>query len=243
MTLEIEQETMQDDEMNYGLPTEGRIIVSECNLNNIEQKKLSDFPKVHCPYIRKQVSKKQYLVTPEINEGYEWVFDDPDTIAVEKLHGTNVKIYIEDKKLITIQNRKTPIDRIALNNGQNHIIEGVYNYLSTIQVRNLDGEYAGELIGPKVNGNPYNLVHHTWYGFNDAIERLRYRQYEKMEHDFESIESWMRDSLKSKLHAKIDCWEAYAEGVIFYNLKRKAEGKTYMAKLRRDMYSWFYDYE
>jgi hypothetical protein len=32
----------------------------------------------------------------------------------------------------------------------------------------------------------------------------------------------------------------FAEGVIFYNLKRKAEGKTHMAKLRRDMFDWYY---
>ena len=31
-----------------------------------------------------------------------------------------------------------------------------------------------------------------------------------------------------------------AEGVIFYNLRRKAEGKTWMAKLRRDMFDWCY---
>jgi len=32
----------------------------------------------------------------------------------------------------------------------------------------------------------------------------------------------------------------FAEGVIFYNLKRRAENKTYMAKLRRDMFDWYY---
>ena len=31
-----------------------------------------------------------------------------------------------------------------------------------------------------------------------------------------------------------------SEGIILYNLKRKAEKKTYMAKLRRDMFEWFY---
>ncbi|MCP4674639.1 MAG: hypothetical protein GY854_03825 [Deltaproteobacteria bacterium] len=99
------------------------------------------FPKLHCPFIRQtfQVNKKHwkehgaklklrkaevYLVVDRINPGYEWVFDDPDTIAVEKLDGTNVKIL--------------------------------------------------------------------------------------------------------------------TEGVVFYNLKRKAEKKTYMAKLRRDMFDWFY---
>ena len=31
-----------------------------------------------------------------------------------------------------------------------------------------------------------------------------------------------------------------AEGIVFYSLKRKAEGKVYMAKLRRSMFKWFY---
>lgn len=31
-----------------------------------------------------------------------------------------------------------------------------------------------------------------------------------------------------------------AEGVIFYNLKRKSEGKSWMAKLRRNMFDWYY---
>ncbi len=41
-----------------------------------------------------------------------------------------------------------------------------------------------------------------------------------------------------------------AEGVVFYNLKRKAEGKIWQAKLRRDMFEWYisdkidiYDYD
>ena len=66
---------------------------------------LSDFPKVQCPFVRKifPVNKDDfkkygsqyqlrnpevYLVTNEVSPGFEWVFDDPDTIAVEKLDGT-----------------------------------------------------------------------------------------------------------------------------------------------------------
>jgi hypothetical protein len=73
---------------------------------------LTDYPKLHCPFVRKTYEVNQddwrkhgrklqlrkpevYLVTPEINPGYEWVFDDPDTIAVEKLDGTNVKLLID----------------------------------------------------------------------------------------------------------------------------------------------------
>ena len=35
--------------------------------------------------------------------------------------------------------------------------------------------------------------------------------------------------------------KVFAEGVVFYNLKRKALNQTYMAKLRRDMFDWFYE--
>jgi hypothetical protein len=33
----------------------------------------------------------------------------------------------------------------------------------------------------------------------------------------------------------------FAEGIILYNLRRKQEGKIWMAKLRRDMFPWFYE--
>jgi hypothetical protein len=31
-----------------------------------------------------------------------------------------------------------------------------------------------------------------------------------------------------------------AEGLVFYNLKRKENKETYQAKLRRNMFDWFY---
>ncbi len=34
--------------------------------------------------------------------------------------------------------------------------------------------------------------------------------------------------------------DTMAEGVVFYNLRRKEEGKIYRAKLRRDMFDWYY---
>jgi hypothetical protein len=63
-----------------------------------EEPVLSNFPKLHCPFIRQtfKVNRKQwekhgsklglrtpeaYLVVDRVNPGYEWVFDDPDTIA------------------------------------------------------------------------------------------------------------------------------------------------------------------
>lgn len=63
-----------------------------------EKKMLSDFPKLECPFVRRLFSvnpeqwKKEgaalglrepevYLVTDQINPGYEWVFEDLDTFA------------------------------------------------------------------------------------------------------------------------------------------------------------------
>ena len=70
---------------------------------------LSDFPKLFCPFIRQSFkinseqykkaraqfnlrSPEVYLVVDRMTLGYEWVFEDEDTFALEKLNGTNIKI-------------------------------------------------------------------------------------------------------------------------------------------------------
>ena len=87
---------------------------------------LTDFPKIYCPFIRQtfKVDSGQfnahgskyglrmsevYLAVDRINTGYEWVFEDPETIAVEKLNGTNIKIRTEQGRLVAFQNRKNLI--------------------------------------------------------------------------------------------------------------------------------------
>lgn len=89
----------------------------------MEMETLGDFPKLYCPFIRqtfkvnrdhfKQFGRSYQLRTPEVylvidrvNPGYEWVFEDPETIAVEKLNGTNIKLKTENGRLVALQNRK-----------------------------------------------------------------------------------------------------------------------------------------
>ena len=127
---------------------------------------LTDFPKIHCPFIRKNfdVDKndwkehgrklkmrqpKLYLVVDKINPGYEWVFDDPDTFAVEKLDGSNVKILTEEGRLILIQNRKNIIDPLQIIKGTTHFVEGILRS-SSLGYINENGEQGGEIIGPKI---------------------------------------------------------------------------------------------
>ncbi len=222
---------------------------------------MSDFPKLHCPFIRQtfKTSKKDwkehgsklkmrkaevYLVVDRVNPGYEWVFEDAETFAVEKLDGSNVKVRTEGGRLTAVQNRKNVIDPLQIIKGKTFIMEGVFMSVGKGLVKK-DGEHAGELIGPKLQGNPYKLDLHEWYPFETTIERLKYRSFDEHERNFDNWSSWFKDWLFSRYFTKrasklgIDD-KVMAEGVVFYNLKRKAEGKTHMAKLRRDMFDWFY---
>lgn len=223
---------------------------------------LSDFPKIHCPFIRqtfkvdrddfKQHGAKLQLRTPEVylvvnrvNPGFEWVFEDPETIAVEKLDGTNIKILVEGGRLAAVQNRLNVVDPLQILHGKTFIMEGVYAAIDK-SFLSKDGEWAGELIGPKVQGNPYKLDQHLWYPFESALGNLRYRSFHEHERTFENWSAWFRDNLQSRFYvkraAKLGLTDSvFAEGVVFYNLKRRSESKSWMAKLRRNMYPWFYE--
>lgn len=219
---------------------------------------LSDFPKIECPFVRKIFSvnvddfKKYgqqlqlrspevYLVTDEINPGFEWVIDDPETIAVEKLNGTNVKLKTENGRLTQLQNRKNIIDPLQILKGKSFIVEGIFTAIQKGYVED-NKIQAGEVIGQKLQGNPYELNNHIWYPFEKAINHLRYKSFHQHERTLENFSLWFKDHLKSLYHSKQVGYEnaVFAEGVVFYNLKRKEENKVYMAKLRRDMFDWYY---
>lgn len=226
------------------------------NLSYHKMIKLPNFPKLHCPFIRQSFnvnvenwkkygkalqlrSPKVYLVTNEINPGYEWVFDDPDTFAVEKLNGSNICIKTEDGRLAAVQNRKNAIDILQIIKGQSHLIEGVFQSIGKGYVEK-NGEQYGELIGPKIQGNPYNLITHLWYPFEKAIKHLRYNSFDEHERSFDSWSLWFKDYLYSRFSTKRGDNTIFAEGIVLYNLKRKEKGKIWRAKLRRDMYKWYY---
>ena len=223
---------------------------------------LTDFPKIQCPFIRQTfpINAEQhkllgnklglrepevYLAVNRINPGYEWVFDDPDTFAVEKLNGTNIKLKTEHGRLIALQNRKNVIDPLQIISGKTFIIEGIFRAIGKGYIQ-ADGEQVGECLGPKVQGNPYKLDFHEWYPFEKAITDLRYKSFHEHERNYDNWSSWFKDWLHSRFYQKIASKKGltdkvFAEGVVFYNLKRKAENQPYMAKLRRDMFDWFYE--
>ncbi|MBF0312690.1 MAG: hypothetical protein HQK52_04700 [Oligoflexia bacterium] len=222
---------------------------------------LTDFPKLYCPFIRQTFKvdnddfkkfgrklqlkePKVYLVVDRINPGFEWVFNDPDTFAVEKLDGTNVKIKTEKGRLIAIQNRKNVIDPLQILNGKTFLMEGVFKAVDKGYVKD-NSESAGEIIGPKLQGNPYKLDYHEWYPFDRTIEALRYTSFHNHERNYDNFSSWFEKFLRSRYYMKLHkCAleeSVFAEGVIFYNLKRREQKLSWMAKLRRNMFPWFYE--
>ncbi len=194
--------------------------------------KIQDFPKLESPFVREMNEKGDYIVTDKIAEGFDWVFTDDTVMAIEKLHGTNVSIFIQDGIITSIWNRTERIP--FFNKGKVHIIQGILESYQRGYTEFLaDGQHFGELIGEKVNGNPYKIKGHLWIPFSTyAQEHLRFKSWGKYPKDFETISNWFKELMPLYALKKGDK-EGFVEGVVFTN----KDGR--MAKLRKDMFEWY----
>src|SRR3990167_3363663 len=199
--------------------------------------KIEDFPKIESPFVR-EMRMGEYIVTSRISLEYEWVFTDDKVIAVEKLDGTNVSILIQDGVITSVWNRTERIP--FFNKGKKWLIEGVLNSYERGYMEFLaDGQHFGELIGPKVNGNPYKLEEHVWIPFATyAREHLAYKSFGRYPKSFESFNDWFHGLIPLyawKIHSKEKVDKrpdefGFVEGVVFTH----PDGR--MAKLRKDMF-------
>lgn len=199
--------------------------------------KIEDMPKLESPFIRKEINGN-YVVTSEIAEGYEWVFEDESVMAIEKLHGTNVSIIIQDGNIVAVFNRTERIP--FFNKGKKHIIEGVLNSYERGYIEDLlDGQHFGELIGPKVNGNPYKLKEHLWIPFKTFGQKhLLYKSWGKYPKDFETISNWFKELMplySCMIQGADGRKDGFVEGIVFTH----PDGR--MAKLRKDMFDWWFE--
>ncbi len=208
----------------------------------MKMKKPYDMPKLESPFIRKEINGK-YILTPDITPGYEWVFEDSQTMAIEKLDGTNVSIYIQDGNITAIWNRDQRIP--VFSKQKTYIIDGVINsyrrgYMEFLE----DGQHFGEVIGVNINKNPYELTENIWIPFESFCQQhLKYKCWGKYPKTFESISNWFKElmplyyimqhgSKKIKMNDK-EQYIGFVEGIIFTH----PDGR--MAKLRRDMFDWY----
>lgn len=197
----------------------------------VKMVKIIDMPKLESPFVREEINGK-YIVIDKINPGYEWVFKDKTVMAIEKLHGTNVSILIQDGIITSCWNRTERIP--FFNKGKTHIIKGVLNSYSKGYMEFLpDGQHFGELIGPKLNGNPYNLNEYLWIPFNTyGQNHLRYKSWGLYPKTYEAISEWFKELMPLYASKKGDK-EGFVEGIVFTH----PDGR--MSKLRRDMFSWY----
>ena len=178
---------------------------------NKYQEKITDMPKIESPFVRDGA----HIVTPEIAEGYEWVFEDDRTMAIEKLHGTNISILIQHGIITNIWGRNERIP--FFNKAHRFVIEGLYNsYERGYMEFLIDGQHFGELIGPKVNKNPYKLKEHRWIPFETyAQEHLRYKSWGRYPKTFEAISEWFKELMPLYSLMTGIKENGFAEGVVF----------------------------
>lgn len=191
-----------------------------------------DFPKIQSPFVRENIDGR-YVVTPRIAEGYEWVFTDDSVACLEKLDGTNVSIIMRDGAVQSIWNRTNQIH--FFDTGKSFIVKGLINAAERGYLALPEGQHFGELIGPKVNGDSYQLREHIWIPFKTyAMEHLRYKSWGKYPRDYATISRWFQEDIFSLYFARLNkgC-KRYPEGVVFHH----PDGR--MAKLRRDMFLWY----
>ena len=199
---------------------------------------IKDMPKLESPFIRKIINN-QYIVTPEINPDYQWVFDGkPDeVVCMEKLNGTNVSILVEDATIKGIWNRKNRIP--FFNKTHSFIVQGVLEAYSKGYCELPDGQHFGELIGSKLQKNSLMTPVHIWIPFMSyGMKRLVYYSWHKYDKTFDSISRWFRKPIDEggifSLYARKKEHNIQPEGVVFHNLKTGQ-----MCKLRRDMFPWY----
>ena len=140
-------------------------------------------PKLHSPFVRKNINGN-YIVTPEIDPDYRWVFEDESVICQEKLDGTNVSIVIEDGRVTKVFNRTNEMDMLS----KNPVMEAVRNAYEKDYCNFTDGQYFGEAVGDRIQGNPYKLKDAIWLPFNTYfVKHLTYRTWGKYLKTYEVI--------------------------------------------------------
>jgi hypothetical protein len=230
------------------------------------------FPKIRSVYKRTDDSAGNYTVDPVVNDDFKWVFKNPCEVeAVEKIHGTNVAVYINDSKVTKISSRVgdrsmnlvDPYEQTE----KHYIVRGVQNSIRRGYTDNLvDGWNFGELVGPSVHQNPYDLDENLYIPFEWLRDKCAYRSYGKYSTEFEDISRWLREEIFSLFYSKMHgksleestvSNDIFVEGIVFIHPEFEGQisptdlddiqtdnydSVTHtICKLRRDMYSWYHD--
>lgn len=173
--------------------------------------KIEDMPKLESPFVRVGAD---YLVTPKINPGYEWVFEDEFVTCQEKLDDSNVSVVIENGKITRVFNRENELN-IWKNDPAVLAVREAYNrgYINLT-----DGQYFGEAIGERIQDNKYQIEGNIWLPYNTYFaEKLTYRTWGKYPKDFQTISDWFKDGLMSLFCMSRGNKSGFVDGVVFHH--------------------------
>lgn len=201
---------------------------------------VKDMPKLECPFKREEING-QYVCVPSFREEYKWILDSEQVIATEKFDGTNVSCVVQDGNIKFILNRT---NRIDIWKSERWFYAGVKRAIEEKKFKLDmcdDGQYFGELIGPKIQSNSYELKEPLWISFDYIKEHYLFKFYYGWlkEQDFSTDESTLNafsellKNLKS-IYCRSKGLEKQPEGIVFHN---KVTGE--MCKLRCDMFDWY----
>ena len=194
---------------------------------------IKDYPKIHSPFIRRTINNN-YIVTPDIDEDYNWVFED-GVRAVDKIDGTNICLVIEKGNISRLFNRT--VEKFILNVSQTRwegaAMEGIAKAIQRGWLAGIDGPCYGELIGEIFNSNPHKIQGHIFVPFDYLKDKCHWHSWIKNKYpkDFETISEWFKE-LPSLFNIRLKLPDIKAEGLIFCH----PDGRQ--AKLRRDMFPW-----
>jgi len=194
------------------------------------------FPKVHSPFKREENDDGEYVVYNEVNDGYDWVFENDNVKAVEKLDGTNcaVRIGRDDhsnslRPIQTYTRHGTESFQVAKSYGDRYahrrIVRATQNSMLRGYLDNLsEGVHYGEAVGPDFQGNPHELDENLFIPFEWLFDKCAYKSWGKYPKDLDTISGWFEEDLFSLFYSRMhgtDLTESsvsngtFCEGIIF----------------------------
>lgn len=191
------------------------------------------FPKVKSPFKRKENENRDYVVYNEINNGFEWVFENDDVIAVEKLHGTNCCVdidYGEHGKEIRGYTRHgyrpmQEIEPYGPMTEHHWLTRAFQNSIRRGYLDDLDeGVHYGEVVGPDFHGNAHELDENLFIPFEWLADKCAYKSWGKYPKTFDALENWFNDQLFSLFYSRMHGADldtasvsngTFCEGIIF----------------------------
>lgn len=149
-------------------------------------------------------------------------------VATEKLDGTNVRVTIRNEKVVRVEKRRNPtklqkaqgiIEPWYVDTEQGSQDKYILEAVNSREYKNIpDGEWSGEVLGEKIQGNPLNLKGHTVCLFDNGEAPV----FENVPTEYNELKEWLP---KQRSQFGNDCG---IEGIVWHC----DNGERYKIKLK-----------